>query len=257
MEFHQIINSFGNYNYNAYIYESASWQMHFHGNFELIYGMEGCTQVSLNNEKCTIKKGELLLIFPYTMHSMIGEDDSKVWVGVFSKDFIISFAQKNKFARFVKFECDKTVEAFLKENLFYQGKPEHYMLISCLYMVCGEYSKCKDIVNIHSDNDFIYRAIDYISENLSKCITLKDMAEDLGYEYHYFSSLFHKYFCMNFKSFMNIFRFETACNLLSDKTETITSVSAKCGFGSIRNFNRVFKDIGGMTPGEYRKKYNK
>ncbi|MBO5060012.1 MAG: helix-turn-helix transcriptional regulator [Clostridia bacterium] len=99
----------------------------------------------------------------------------------------------------------------------------------------------------------MYRVIEYISENLSEDIKLKEMAHTLNYEYHYFSTLFHKCFCINFKSFINIFRFDAACKLLGDGAETITDVCNKCGFGSIRNFNRVFKQLGGITPGEYRK----
>lgn len=254
MIIHQIPNSYGNYNYNAYIYTQALWESHFHGNYELIFGMEGITEVSLNGVKYTLFPEELILISPYTIHSLQGINNSKIWVGVFSEDYIVCFSEKNRFTDFIKFRCDNKITEILKEYLFYQGKPEHYLLISCLYMICNECIKNPDFRTTKKDNEFMFEIIRYISENLSQDITMKETARRLNYEYHYFSSLFHKCFCMNFKSFVNMFRFESACRLLGNKSESITLVCSKCGFGSIRNLNRVFKQLSGLTPSEYRKK---
>lgn len=96
------------------------------------------------------------------------------------------------------------------------------------------------------------RLPDYISEHISESISMRDAARELGYEYHYFSALFHKSFSMNFKNFLNVFRFDIARRLLENKSVDIGDISEKCGFGSQRNFNRVFKSLAGVTPSEYR-----
>lgn len=256
MIIHQIPNSYGNYNYNAFIYTEALWESHFHGNYELIYGIEGNTEISLNGIKYILLPGELILISPYTIHSLNGLKQSKIWVGVFSEDYIVGFSEKNQFIDFIKFKCDNKITDILKEYLFFQGKPEHYLLMACLYMVCNECCKNSVVRNAKKDDKFMFEIIRYISENLSQDITLKETAKKLNYEYHYFSSLFNKCFCMNFKSFVNIFRFETACKILGNKSEPITSVCDKSGFGSIRNLNRVFKQLSGFTPSEYRRTMN-
>lgn len=253
MILHQVPNSYGNYNYNAYVYTDVLWEFHFHGNYELIYGIEGETEVTLNSVKYILKKSELILISPYTIHSLNGLENSKIWVGVFSDDFIISFAEKNKFTSYIKFKCDDKINKILEDNLFFQGEPDHYLLMAYLYMVCNECIKNPASHSKKQDNKFIYQVIEYISEKLSENISLKEMAHNLNYEYHYFSSLFNKCFFMNFRSFINIYRFDMACKLLADKNESVTSVCNQCGFGSIRNFNRVFKQLGGYTPTEYRK----
>lgn len=59
---------------------------------------------------------------------------------------------------------------------------------------------------------------------------------------------------MSFKKFINALRFEYACELLPREDVSITEICGKCGFGSLRNFNRVFKALSGMTPNEYRYK---
>lgn len=249
MIFHQISNSLGNYNYNAHIYHNTSCIPHFHGNYELIYVFEGTADISVNGVADVLRQGELILLPPYTVHSL-DVVESKVWVGVFSEDFIISYT--NKYVRFPKFRCDAEIEELLKKYLFIKGRPEHFLHISCLYMVCSECIKNVVPHETELNYTFIYEVIDYISENLNSDIALKDIAEHMNYEYHYFSSLFHQYFCMNFKSFINLFRFEKACTLLAKKENGITYVAEICGFGSIRNFNRVFKKLSGYTPKEYK-----
>lgn len=253
MIIHQIDNSYGNYNYNAFIYTNITWDSHFHGNYELVYTIAGNTHISINGEESILLPGELILISPYMTHSVVIENDTKTWIGVFSEDFIISFAQKKRFSKFSKFTCSKKIENILTEYLFYQGKPEHYMLMAYLYMVCNECIKNAFEENSHHNIRFVDKVIKYISQNICNEISIKKISTALNYEYHYFSYLFNMSFSMNFKKFINMFRFEQACRLLTDDTNEITTVCNECGFGSIRNFNRVFKELSGYTPTEYRK----
>lgn len=257
MIIHQITNSYQNFNYNAFIYRNLTYNKHFHGNYELIYVTEGRIHITSGKTDTFLSQGELLLISPYTIHSFEIDKSSEAWIAVFSDDFISSFAQINKTVEYSKFRPEAEKEAFLKKNLFFAGKPEHYTLIACLYLVCNECIKNAVPYDKGRDGIFIYKIIEYVSENFNANITLEDIANKLGYEKHYFSSLFHKCFSMNFLSFVNIFKIEAACRLLTDKKLDITYISAAGGFGSIRNFNRVFKQILGMTPGEYQKLYQR
>lgn len=254
MILHQVANSRGNYNYNAYIYRNIYWAPHFHGNYELIYVFEGTANISVNGTADILCQGELILLPPYTVHSL-HITEGITWVGVFSEDFISSYAKKYKYVRYSKFKCSADIEEILKKYLFFQGKPERFMHISCLYMVCNECVKNGVPHSTSQNYHFIYEVVNFISENLSHEIALNDIADAMNYEYHYFSSLFHQYFSMNFKSFINLLRFERSCALLSDKENSITSVAEACGFGSIRNFNRVFKKLSGYTPREYKNQH--
>lgn len=57
---------------------------------------------------------------------------------------------------------------------------------------------------------------------------------------------------MNFKEFINMCRFEAACEIISDPTKNLTEIAFQSGFGSVRSFNRIFKKMSGKSPGEYR-----
>ena len=252
MILHQIGNSQGNYHYNAFIYQDCYWAAHFHSSFELIYVLEGSASITVNGISDTLHKGELILLCPYTVHSL-RLNDSKVWVGVFSEDFVISYAPKHKQTQYSTFRCDPETEEVLKKHLFIEGTPDRYLCISCLYMVCHNCIRNACLHNSSQNNAFISAVISYVSQNITKDISLKDIAQSMNYEYHYFSSLFNETFSLNFKSFINQLRIENSCAMLADSKKTITYISEACGFTSIRNFNRVFKRICGCTPQEYRK----
>ena len=130
------------------------------------------------------------------------------------------------------------------------------MACACLYTVCDACVRRAKKISINASGSFVGRVTAYISENLGRDISMHDACEALGYEYHYFSGLFNSAFGMNFRSFVSIYRVGRACSLLSDKEKCITEVCDKCGFGSIRNFNRVFKKNVGKTPSEYRDEQN-
>lgn len=92
--------------------------------------------------------------------------------------------------------------------------------------------------------------LSYITEHFKEDVTLSGMAQSLGYEEHYLSRLFHSFFGMNFKQFVNEYRVNYAESLLSDtgKNCGITEIAYACGFQSVRNFNRAYKRITGHSP---------
>ncbi len=250
---HQVTNSRANFNYNAFIYENITWETHFHKNFELIYSIEGTHTIYIEQKKHTLNKGELLLIPPNTIHSFTIEKNKKAWVGVFSSDYIAHFAMYNSNKLFSKFKCRDFVDEYLQKTLFFQGTPKRYVLKSALYAVCNECLENASVVSEKKHMDVLNAILDYISENFNTPITMKTMAESLGYEYHYFSTIFHKCFEMNFKIFLNLYRYEKACELLEHEENSITQIALASGFQSIRSFNDAFKFFGGVTPTEYRK----
>ncbi|MBQ9805238.1 MAG: helix-turn-helix transcriptional regulator [Clostridia bacterium] len=250
---HQPDNSRKNYHYNAYIYTGVTWHSHFHGNYELIYVMEGNISVTLNGESFGMEAGELLLISPYVVHGFVISAGSRAWVGVFSDEYVSAFAAAHAQTQFSHFRCDEKLITQLRNQLFFEGQPDQFLCMALLYSVCDACLKNASPLQIRSDATLIRRIIDYISENLDNDITLDDLAKHLGYEYHYFSAVFHQCFGIHFKKFLNIFRVEKAYSLLLKDGRDITEIYRACGFSGLRNFNRVFKAVSGFTPTEYRR----
>ena len=62
---------------------------------------------------------------------------------------------------------------------------------------------------------------------------------------------------MTFTQYLSQRRVEMAMELLSATRMPVTQVALQCGFNSIATFNRVFRDVKGCTPTQYRVIYSK
>ena len=250
--FHQPLNSVKNYNYNAFIYTDTAYRSHFHSNYELIYVIEGCLPLTVNGTLYQLQAGELFLLNPYAIHAFEAVGDCRIWVGVFSDDHVPAYVAKYGKTQWSKFKCDPKTQDLLKDTLFLEGKPPRLLRIAYLYLACEQCVAHAEPLVWESDRNFIEEVITYLSTHIEGDVSLRSLAEHYNYEYHYFSSLFHRCFFMNFKALLNIFRVERACELLSEANADVTEICLRCGFSSIRNFNRVFLNAVGCTPSEYR-----
>jgi AraC-like DNA-binding protein len=99
----------------------------------------------------------------------------------------------------------------------------------------------------------VREAIRFINKHFGEEISLDDVADHLHISPYYFSRMFSKATGMTYKSFLNSTRVHSAERLLKSTNEPVTSIAYECGFGSIRTFNRVFREYKGVAPSEYRK----
>lgn len=254
MAVYQGHNSGGNHNYNAFFYDNCEWYLHFHKNFELAYVVEGQTELLRNGESFLLNAGQFALLLPHEFHGYRTPEHSRVWIGVFSADFVGSFAKmlENKQADTPAFTCDALVLDFLRQTLFEGQTQDVLMLKSALYAVCSAFLRAVTLVDTPRDHGFIQRVLTYLSENFRRDASLEAFAELSGYTYHYVSRQFHRHFPMHFKQLLNIYRTEFAADQLLYADHSITRVASLSGFQNSRNFNRVFRAQMGMTPTEFR-----
>lgn len=78
--------------------------------------------------------------------------------------------------------------------------------------------------------------------------TLNDAAEFMGMNASYLSRFFTEKTGMHFMRYVNSVRIERAVEMLSHGDCSVTEAAIKCGFGTIRNFNRMFKMLTGYSP---------
>ena len=247
MIWHQIGNSQGNYTFDARFYKETSYKPHFHRNYELLYAVSQTCHVQVASQTLSVQEGSFLLIPPYAIHSFTMEAESKLWVCVFSADHIGGQNCTDLHAPFV---CRKDIQDFLNTNLIFSAAPDRLIAQACLYLVFHQCTASPVLRTL--DFDRILQISQVVSDNLDQDITMFDAAKLSGFEYHYFSRLFHSLFSMNFRQFVNLYRVEQACQLLRSTQKDISSIGLECGFQTLRSFNRVFKDTVGQTPSEYR-----
>lgn len=257
MIFHQPSNSRSNYNFNIAVFRDTVWDFHFHKNLELIYVLKGAVNCTVNNTAYRLTVGDFGLCLPYDIHSYVPEENTEYWVLVFSEDFIRYFANQieGKTALGYSFRCDEDEEEYIVKKLITASTPTILTLKSCLYALCERYKDSVELVETYDKrNTIIANIVDYISGNHTKNITLKDLSDELGYDYSYTSHRISDIFNMTFPELVNLYRLETAMALLESTEKTITQIAYESGYQSIRAFNFSFKKSTGVSPSEYKKR---
>ena len=80
-------------------------------------------------------------------------------------------------------------------------------------------------------------------------LTFNEAADYMHFSKPYFSNIFRKIFGTTFTHYINTVRIAAAIDMIKDGRASVTAISSSCGFGTIRSFNRVFKEMTGYTPG--------
>lgn len=100
-----------------------------------------------------------------------------------------------------------------------------------------------------------YKKLLYEIQKQYAHITFSQAANMMGLSESYFSRYFHRMSGMTFSRYLNIIRIERAIEMLKEDILSVTEISMRCGFDTIRHFNRVFKDITGMAPRQLPKEF--
>lgn len=110
-----------------------------------------------------------------------------------------------------------------------------------------------ELIPISRDNKNITKIITYCEEHFTEPLSLAILSDELGLSVSYISRFFSNTFKMSFSDYINGLRLGEAIALLNDSKLTISKISGRAGFPTIRTFNKAFLKHYGMTPSEYRK----
>lgn len=98
----------------------------------------------------------------------------------------------------------------------------------------------------------VAKCIEFIYDNLHKRITVEMLAEHTGLTPTYLSRIFKKDTGVSISEYIQVFKIETACNMLICSDYSITDIALTLAFPSQSYFNYVFKKRMGETPKNYR-----
>lgn len=102
-------------------------------------------------------------------------------------------------------------------------------------------------------NRTIRELISYVNEHYTEKLSLEDAADYVGFSREYFCRFFKQHMGLTFLRYLNEVRISHAGRLLSSTDLSISEIMNTCGFTNQTIFNRLFKEIYGMTPRQARK----
>lgn len=143
------------------------------------------------------------------------------------------------------------INAYRKE---YVGNSLYYN--SKLYEIFHEYI-CIANPNIHLKSNQLSKdmntIIAYIEKNISKNISVKELADLAGFSSNYFIEIFKQYFNMTPLQYIINKKMNMAKSLLSCTNMSIKEISIHLGFSSQNYFSEIFKTQTNFSPSLYRK----
>jgi AraC-like DNA-binding protein len=112
-------------------------------------------------------------------------------------------------------------------------------------------------VNLHkeSEKDRMGLVYELVLNGFTNRITLKEAADLCNLSESAFSRYFKSRANQSFSTFLSQVRIHQACKLLQEEKLNISQICFECGFFTLSNFNRQFKEKMNQTPLEYRRKF--
>jgi len=141
-------------------------------------------------------------------------------------------------------------------NLYEQlsGKETIEDIKTWLLEICHITVNTVNRINLTKSHKNAEKILEYINENLSRDISINDIADWIGFSTAYVSKIFKENIGKNYIDYLNGNRIEKAKQLLKNTRLPAKEVGFRVGFNNIQTFMRTFKKYEGITPGQYRDK---
>lgn len=110
-----------------------------------------------------------------------------------------------------------------------------------------------NIIQYRGSSKEIMRAIEYIHRHYWEELSLKQLADYVGFSENYFSNLFKQEIGENLTMFVNKVRIEQAKALMRQDCKKSYEIGQKVGYQNTTYFSTMFKKITGMSITEYKK----
>ena len=231
----------------------------------LIYCVEGKGWAKIGKSEYQIHAGEFYLVPAHTAHKY-GADENDPWTiywihyrGTMSeaiKDFAIKQLGSHK--GFVHYN-DARIELFNQmynqlergygnENLVFVNMNLWQYLVT--YIFLDKFNSGGKF----SQYDTIDKAIDFMSHNIDKVISLEDIADKVNLSASHFSSFFKKKTGFSPIEYINHLKVQKACQYLFFSDLRVKEIANLLGIDDPYYFSRMFTKIMGVSPNEYRGK---
>lgn len=99
----------------------------------------------------------------------------------------------------------------------------------------------------------IDKAVEFCKRYYTTDINLQKIADHLDINKFHFCNLFKDQLHVTFWDYVTNLRIDHAKNLLQTSEERVSSIAIQSGYINSSHFGRVFKEITGVTPAEYRR----
>ena len=258
---------------------------HFHPEYQLFLVLEGKGTRFIGDTMKPFQKGDLVLTGPNLPHLWRNDNvyfDKKnklstAGIVIYFHDYFLGdpihekeelesiqrLLQKSVRGLEITGKANRAICKMMVELLELKGIGSVIQLLKILDIISNS-SECHQITHNHyvslnnqTETDRLNKVYEYVMKNFGRKISLKEVSAITCMTPSSFSRYFKSRVNKSFSDFLKEIRIDHACKLLNEERITISDVAYTCGFQTLSNFNRQFKQVRRESPLRYKKEYLK
>ena len=244
-----------------YNYSRLSRYEHLHSRFEIVAPSSGRVLARMDGKEYLLEPGDMLVVFPGMPHSYDPSETSEGTMLTFHSEMLgdleESMMEVQPAAPLIHLSAHDRDVSYCVERLTEMagGKINEALAQAYLTLLFLRLTDALELkqADLSASKELLYRAMQYISQNLSQPLSIRQTAHALGVNSYYLSHVLNERLHMGFRAYLNALRIERARRYLRVTSWSIEEVAAACGFLTLRTFDRVFLELCGCTPRDFRK----
>ena len=226
---------------------------------------DGKGKLIYNNKEHVLNKGDCVFIDCRKMYSHSSSDKnlwSLKWTHFYGANLSGIYEKYVERGGMPVFSPEHTFRfSEILEEIFSIAESEDYIrdmkinekLTSLLTLIMAESWHPEHTARIGAKKQSLQNIKKYLEEHYTEKICLDDLSEKFYINKFYLTRVFKEQFGITLLSYLDLVRITHAKQLLRFSQLTVEEVGREIGIDEAAYFNRVFKKIEGITPGEYRK----
>lgn len=253
---------------------------HWHREYELILITNGKINLGINDNQYQLRTGDMAFFKSGDVHYIVATPETNRYVyqfymSLFNETIVEKLHLVDKLNELsqVSLFWDKKINDKMRDILLTIVNEEDSdridrdfavegLMYTLVTLMIRKLPKDNEIqqpkINIKSKTilETLNKVFKFVEVNYQEKITLEDVSMKAGFSPYYFTRFFKKNVGQTFVEFLNNYRIDKAKWEIINTDVSISSILNQSGFSSNKTFYRVFKSQVGMTPKQYRMKYN-
>ena len=233
-----------------------------HPMMELTYVDQGALHSVVEGQDILLKQGELVIYGANQWHMQYAD------IGVAPRFVTLTFdlvqGDLNHLLK-RKLTASQQVVTLLQKMLQEQEKMDAYsndvilarMNLLLLYLLRAEMSprvsKLQTSNAVHSENEIIRQAQQYISTHIREKLSVPLVARQVDVSPSYLTALFHKNLQISPGEYIRRTKLQESKQMIRENNLNFTEIAAALQYSTVHHFSRQFKEKFGITPTEYAK----
>ena len=256
--------------HSAIVYDNVQFEeypTHWHSAIEIIMPLENSFTAECAGEVFSLAERDVLIIPAGTLHRLEAQEGRRLIMLFDQRSFgsepalspLNAMLRSPIVINSTEQGLRKAAGSLLRE--IYSVRSEggeladteiHILLLRLLCLIHKSRSTSRELP--HSDG--FSAVLRYIEQHYREPLTLDALAEAAGYSRYHLSRLLRQQ-GTDFSELVNRRRLRAAELMLMNEDVPVTEAALASGFSSITTFNRIFRQIKGCTPTEFRRLYRR